>query len=247
MARYGKWIGGGLGWAFGGPIGAMIGFMLGSVIDNTRIETNSKNFTGEPGVRYNTRPGDFSLSLIVLSAAVMKADKKIMKSELAYVRTFFLKQFGEKNITEMIRALNEIIKKNIPIREVCVQIRQNMQHPLRLQLLHYLFGIAKADGVVHPKEVEVIALIANHLGISIKDFNSIKAMFYQDTQSAYRILEITKSASNAEVKKAYRKMAVKHHPDKVVHLGEEFRKAAKEKFQKIQGAYHSIKKERGIA
>ena len=62
----------------------------------------------------------------------------------------------------------------------------------------------------------------------------------------YEILDLERGASSAEIKKAYRKMAIKYHPDKVSALGEEFQKAAKEKFQKVQEAYETIKKEKGI-
>jgi len=119
--------------------------------------------------------------------------------------------------------------------------------PLRLQLLHYLFGISMADGHVHPSETDVIKLIASYLGINQKDFESIKAMFIKDTKSAYSILEITPDATDEEVKKAYRKMALKYHPDKVSHIGEDIQKAAKEKFQQLNAAYEAIKKERGIS
>jgi DnaJ like chaperone protein len=117
---------------------------------------------------------------------------------------------------------------------------------MRLQLIHYLFGIARADGHVDSNEVNTVQTIANYLNVSSKDFDSIKAMFYKDVNSAYQILEITSSANEDEIKKAYRKMAIKYHPDKVSALGEEFQKAAKEKFQKVQEAYETIKKEKGI-
>ena len=81
---------------------------------------------------------------------------------------------------------------------------------------------------------------------SRKDFDSIQAMFYQDTTVAYKILEIAPEASDSEVKKAYRKMATKFHPDKVHHLGEEFQKMAEEKFKSVNDAYQQIKKERGL-
>ena len=122
-----------------------------------------------------------------------------------------------------------------------------MPHSERLQIIHYLFGISKADGHVHESELQTIHTIANYLGVSSADFNSLKAMYFRDTNSDYLILEITSSASDDEVKKAYRKMAVKFHPDKVAALGEEVQKAANEKFQKVQSAYENIKKQRGFA
>jgi DnaJ like chaperone protein len=129
---------------------------------------------------------------------------------------------------------------------VATQIKQSMDHSSRLQLLHFLFGISAADGHVHSTEVDEIRKISNNLGIRMADFESIKAMFYKDVYSSYKILETTPDANDDEVKKAYRKMAVKYHPDKVSHLGEVFQKAAKDKFQEVQAAYEQIKKERGM-
>lgn len=239
MGKYAKWIGGGLGWAFGGPIGAFVGFMFGSMFDKMNSGEMELNQGG-------TKAGDFALSLLVLSAAVMKADGKVLKSELNFVKQFLVNQFGESNAKELLKNLKEILNRDIPLRDVCLQIGSSMDHSSRLQLMHYLFGIAQADGVIDNSELNVIQQIASYLRISQKDFASIKAMFIDDTNSAYKILEIDSKATDEEVKKAYRKMAVKYHPDKVSHLGEDFQKAAKDKFQKVNDAYHKIKKGRGM-
>ena len=137
-----------------------------------------------------------------------------------------------------------ILKQNLPLRDVCMQIKTHMDHPSRLQMIHILFGLSQADGHVHPLEVKVIHNIADYMGVSGKDFDSIQAMFYEDTTSAYKILEISPEASDNEVKKSYRKMAAKFHPDKVHHLGLEFQKMAEEKFKTLNYAYTKIKKER---
>lgn len=238
MGKYGKWIGGALGWAFGGPIGGLLGFALGSMMDGVSVSTTSI----QP-----TQRGDFVASLLVLTAAVMKADKKIMKSELDYVRQFFLKQFGETQTDQQMLMLREILKQEIPLRDVCMQIKQNMDYAARLQLIHFLFGVASADNQVNADEVAVIEEIARYLNIQINDVTSIKAMFYKDIESAYKILEISPTATDEELKKAYRKMALKYHPDKVHQLGDDIQNAAKEKFQKLNAAYEQIKKERGIS
>lgn len=245
---YGKWIVGGLGWAFGGPVGGLIGFAIGTLFDSaaTMSLTDPKgNPIPNQGSR-TSQPGDFVASLLVLSAAVMKADNRVMKSELDYVKQFFIRQFGENQSNSLLITLRELLNKDIPVTQVCNQIRHNLDHSSRLQLLHYLFGISNADGHVHPQEIELISKIAYHLGVSDKDFGSIKAMFVKDSKAAYAILEIQENCSDEELKKAYRKMAVKYHPDKINHLGEEFQKAAKEKFQEVQNAYEQIKKERGL-
>jgi DnaJ like chaperone protein len=84
------------------------------------------------------------------------------------------------------------------------------------------------------------------MDIPDRDFESVKNMFFRDVNSDYKVLEIEPNASDDDIKKAYRQMAVRYHPDKVAHMGEEYQKGAKEKFQKIQEAYENIKKQRGI-
>ena len=241
MPKFGKWLGGGLGWVLGGPIGGILGFIAGSMFDNISV------YNLQTQTKPHTSRGDFGVSLLILSAAVMKADGRVLKSELEYVRSFFLTQVSPAETQQRMLMLREILNQEFSLQDVCVQIRHNMEIPLRLQLLHFLFGISMSDGHAHPSEIDVINTIASHLGINPKDFESIKAMFVKDTTSAYRILEITTDASNEEIKKAYRKMALKYHPDKVSHLGEDIQKAAKEKFQQLNAAYEAIKKEKGIS
>lgn len=243
MAKFGKWLGGGLGWALGGPIGAILGFAVGSAIDSVVSVDGSVVVNSSHG---RNRPNDFSLSLLVLIAAVMKADGKVVKSELDYVKQFFLKQFGSNHSQELLITLRDILQKEIPVQEVCLQIKTYTLYPARLQLIHLLFGVAAVDGQVHASELNIIQQIAANLGIKTNDFASIKAMFFKEVDGDYKILEIDKNVADEEVKKAYRRMAVKYHPDKVSHLGDEFQHSAKEKFQKVQEAYENIKKQRGL-
>ena len=174
----------------------------------------------------------------------MKADGKVLKSELDYVKKFMVHNFGEASATEAIRLLRDLMQQTIPVDEVSKQIKQNMNYSARLQLLHFLFGIALADGEVDAKEKEIIAFISRGMGLTEKDFESIQAMFVPNTDADYKILEIEPTATDEEVKKAYRRMAMKYHPDKVSHLGDDFQKAAHEKIQSVNKAYESIKKER---
>lgn len=248
MAKFGKWIGAGLGAFAGGPIGAIIGFVVGSAFD--KDSTSQSNYGYQNMGRHISRKpttGGYMMSLLVLIAAIMKADGKTMKSELDYVREFFVRNFGVDSANEALKMLRDLLNQNIPVTDVCHQIRQNMEHSSRLQLMHLLFGVAQADGQIHDAELKLIAHMAVHLGISNADYESIKSMFIKNTDSAYKILEIAPDASDEEVKKAYRKMATKYHPDKVSYLGDEFQHAAKEKFQKVQEAYNDIKKQRNIA
>jgi len=244
MGKFGKWIGGGLGWAVGGPIGAIFGFIIGSVIDDNTTDVQKMKTTGYSG---RTTAGGYIMSLLILVAAVMKADGKVLKSELDYVKKFMVANFGPASAQEAVKMLRDLLKQTIPVNEVCRQIKQNMNYSARLQLVHFLFGIAQADGQVDDNERRLIENISSTMGIDTNDYKSIQAMFVRDINADFKILEIDPSASNDELKKAYRRMAMKYHPDKVSHLGGDIQKAAKDKFQKINHAYHNIKKERKIA
>lgn len=244
MAKLGKWIGGGLGFTLGGPLGALAGFFIGSVFDEAdTVIHKPETITTE---KAQITQGDYMFSLLVLISAVLKADGKILRSELDYVKEFLIQNFGTEGAKQALVILKDLTKQNIPITDVCVQIRKYIDYSSRLQLAHFLFGIANADGIIHPEELTLIKHIAATLGISAADYNSIEAMFVPKTDWAYNILEIQGQATNEEIKKAYRKMALKYHPDKVSYLGEEVQKAANEKFQKVNEAYQAICKERDI-
>lgn len=244
MAKFGKWIGGGLGFVLGGPIGGLMGFLAGAMVDDSGqilepyTETAGRGFSGQ---------GDFGISLLVLIAAVMKADTRVVKAELDYVKSFFVRQFGHESASQALLVLRDLLKKDIPLHQVCMQIRSNMDYSSRLQLLHLLYTLSQADLSVHPSEVRIIEQIALDLGISTADYTSIRNMFIPETDSSYKILEVDPSATDEELKKAYRKMAMKYHPDKVGQLGEEFKKAAEEKFKAVNHAWERIKKERNLA
>lgn len=249
MGNFTKWLGAGLGFTLGGPIGAAIGFAIGSFVDGfsaADITVEQREYQRTINQNQNTQSGDFEISLLVLASIVIKSDGKIDKRELNFVRNQFYAMYGEQRANHAFKLFKGIIKKDISARQVCVQIRKHMPHASRLQLIHFLFGIAKADDFVSEKEIDEIRKIAGYLYINQPDFESIKAMFYDESGSAYKILEIEKTATDDEVKKAYRTLAKKHHPDKLQDLGEEHLKGAQEKFQSIQAAYEKIKKERGF-
>ncbi|SFD84899.1 TerB family tellurite resistance protein [Thermophagus xiamenensis] len=241
MGLLGSLIGFGIGWWVMGPIGALIGMFLGrhagEAASGERISMNQ--------TREASRDG-FVVSLLVLLAAVMKSDGKILRSELDYVKNYLRNLLGIEKAGEALIILRDLTKKEIPLLEVCHQIRINVNYDSRIQLLHLLFGLGLADGILDKTEIEVIQRISNFLGISDADYQSVLNMFYDNLDAAYKVLEISPSASDDEVKKAYRKMALRFHPDRVSHLGPEFQKSANEKFAKVNEAYDKIKKERGF-
>ncbi|MEO8590350.1 MAG: TerB family tellurite resistance protein [Flavobacteriales bacterium] len=243
---FSKWIGGGLGWAFGGPIGGLLGFAVGAMFDQMNGPVVEEPVRGQQRV-HGTTGGDLVMSLVVLTAALMKVDGRVTQRELDHVRRFFVQQFGVDRAGQMLVLLRDVLKREIPIHDVCAQIRQNMPHPVRLQLIHYLIGLANADGTVDRSEYDLLKRMAGDMGISDKDLGSLSAMFRTtDPSAAYQILEIEATVTDDEVKKAYRRMAMKFHPDKVAQLGDDVQKAAAEKFKKVQQAYESIQRQRGM-
>jgi DnaJ like chaperone protein len=230
---------------------------LGSIVD-AMAEGSQSPFLGEGDGRTRrrrstrtrnqsqpqTQSGDFEVSLLILASIVIKADGKQDQKELDFVRQQFANIYGKERANHAFKLFKSISKQEVSARQVCLQIKQMMDHPSRLQLLHFLFGIAKADGHVTEDEVKQIYTISGYLGISSRDYESIKAMFYNGSDNAYKILEIDKNATISEIKAAYRKMAKKYHPDRVVHLGKEHQEGAEEKFRQVQQAYEFLQKER---
>jgi DnaJ like chaperone protein len=218
---------------------AILAFAIGSLIDQyQQAAKNGQNGTGAGAgngqdsfdfYRRQSSMYDLPTMLMALSAAVMKADGKVLRIELDYVKNFFSAQFGKQFNATHLQTLKQFLDApNIPLQDICHDIRTRMTQEVRVQLVHYLFGIAKADGDVGTAEINVISRIATMLGIPAVEFESLRNMFYRNVDSDYKILGIDEKATDEEVKKAYRKMAVAHHPDKVAHMGEEYLKGAKE-------------------
>ena len=189
----------------------------------------------------------FFVSLLVLSSAVIKADGRTHPAELRTVQEFMRRNFGERAAQEAMSMLEQLGSQQVNIYSVGPQIAANMNYSQRLQLLNYLIQIATSDGDFSSSEKSVIEAIASTIGIRPTDAASAIAMYYRDADSAYSVLGISPSATDDEVKSAYRRMAMKNHPDKVATLGPDVQKAASEKFRKIQQAYETIKKQRGLS
>ena len=226
--------------------GAILGFLVGSFIDNLNSSSGGRTVFSD-FTRQKVSPADFELNLLSLCSIVIKAYGQVNQRELDYVRQYFLSTYGKEKANAIFRTFNEVIKnREISAQRICTYLNQRTRYEVRLQLLHFLFGIAQADGAVSNLEIEKIKEIAGYLRVGSHDFESIKAMFIKSADNAYKILEIEKAVSDDEVKKAYRKMAKKYHPDKVITDNEAIKKGAEEKFKEVQRAYEQIQKERGI-
>ena len=238
-----KWIAAFLGYSFFRFPGALLGFIVGGVVERF---FNSSSSWSEVGSQRSTTAA-LQLNLLSLAATVIKADGTVKQQELQFVRNFFITNYGSQMASTIFEKFNEEVKKerqNIP--ELTQIFNQRAPYETRLQILHFLFGVANADGSISKTELSKVEQIAAALGIRPSDIESIKAMFVKATDSAYKILEISSSATDAEVKKAYRTMAKKYHPDKLQSKDPALIKGAQEKFQKVQEAYEAIQKERGL-
>lgn len=254
-----KWIGGIIGFMSGGPLGALAGYALGSLFD---INTNSTSSSYEQGQRADTgnagQRNSFLFSMLVMASYIIRADGRVMHSEMEYVRRFLKVNFGESSVNEGERILlnlfeqrkqmeqqNPLAFKNT-IRDCGAQIAANLPYEARLQLLDFLSNIAKSDGNVCGEEIAALKEVAQYMGLSAQEVESMLNLGGNSVDEAYKVLEIEPTATNDEVRAAYRRLALKHHPDKVAMLGEDIKKAAEEKFQSINSAKELIYKARGI-
>ena len=271
MSNFTKWLFAGLGWAIGGPIGALLGYFLGRVISPDKQLGDGDSYSSDNaftqsrshrGPYRNTgTQQDINVALMVLIAAVMKVDGQVKRSELNYVKRFLLANYGEERGKEMLKVLQQMVEKDIPINRVCAQIKVNTDYSTRYHMVDFLFGIGGADGEFHQSEINMLRLIAQYLGISTSDYTSIYERHVGSSDSSYsgntgnsgstsyskdpyRVLGIDSSATDDEVRRAYRKMAMKYHPDRVAGMSEELQRNAAEQMKEINHAYDIIKQSR---
>ena len=251
-----KWIGGVLGFASGGVLGAIAGFVIGSLIDSF-AESNvtvQDNASGGAGVDEGTRNG-FLFALMVLSAHIIQADGKIMHSEMELVRRFLRNSFGESAVSQgngVLLNLFEYRKQrgeaewNRQVREVCAQIARALPEEQRLQLVGFLAEVAKADGRADKTELQALYEVADGLQLARSVVDQMFAVGGTTLEEAYAVLGLTPDATDDEVRKAYKKMMIQYHPDRVANLGEDVRQAATLKAQEINKAKDMIYKSRGM-
>ena len=261
-----KWFTGLLGWASMGPIGGLLGYLAGALVERSIgsvLRSGGNGPFGSPdpyaggqssgyssasrGYTVDEQRNSFMVSLLVLSSAVIKADGRVHPAEVDFALSFVRQNFGDGAVPQARRILEELNGKDVNVYSVGGQIADNMNYSQRLQLFHYLAQIANADGTFSKEEKDVLEAIASAIRLTSSDASSVIAMFYKDTNSAYAVLELSPSATDDDVKRAYRRMAMKYHPDKVSTLGPDVQRAAADKFRQVQEAYETIKRQRGIS
>lgn len=266
----GRWIGGFVGWMAGGPLGALAGFLIGSLFDHGLDAVNTADNAGTFGAGTRRSSGfsnyeqvyrqqgdrnSFLFALLVLASYIIKADGRAMHSEMEMVRQTLRQNFGELAVSQGNEILSRLFDEQKrqgwngfkqTVHDCCQQINRNTTYAQRLQLLNFLVLIAQADGSLPQSEVTALKECASWMGLSANEVDQMLGMGKDDLESAYQVLGITPSATDDEVRRAYRSMALKHHPDKVAALGEDVRKAAEKKLQEINAAKERIWKARGL-
>jgi DnaJ like chaperone protein len=247
----GKWIGGIIGWMAGGPLGALAGFLIGSFFESGLDSVNTFENAGTFG--YGSDRDTYQL--LVLASYIIKADGKAMHSEMETVRQMLRMNFGQEAVSQGNDIIGKLFEEQKrqgwsqfkqTVNQCCNQINRQMEYSQRLQLLNFLVMIAQADGYVDPTEVTALKECASWMGLSTNEVDSMLNLGHDDLESAYKVLGVSPNATNDEVKRAYRKLALEHHPDKVAALGDDVRKAAEKKFQEINAAKERIWKARGL-
>ena len=257
--KIGKWIGGIMGFMALGPLGALAGYAIGSLFDKANdAQADFDNGQGGASYTHAGQRNSFLFSMLVMASYIRRADGKIMQSEMEFVRRFLRTNFGEDAVNEGEQILLNLFEQQKrmdasnpyafrnTIHECGAQIAANLTYGERLQLLDFLAKISQSDGHVCQQEIEALKEVAQAMQLSEKEVESMLNLGGDSLADAYKVLEIDPSATDEEVRAAYRRLALKHHPDRVATLGEDIRKAAEEKFQHINNAKERIYKARGM-
>ena len=228
-----------LGYIFFRIPGAIIGFLLGLASRMFSSKNENSSFSSFSNSRQeDISPASIELNLLSLCTLVIRANGQVTQAELDFVRQQFVSLYGKERANAVFRTFNELKGRQISAERVATYVRMR---------------------TTYSDEVNQIEQIAYYLRLERSDYESIKAMFttangsrYQqqntqrNTPDAYNILGISRNATDAEVKQAYRNMAKKYHPDKVITEDEAIKKGAEEKFKQVQQAYEQIANERGM-
>jgi DnaJ like chaperone protein len=245
-----------LGWFIGGPFGALLGGFIGSMLGSDSSSDDSRHFIGgNPHNVQDTNRNSYLISLLVLMSYIIKADGRIMHSEMELVRQWLRANFGEVAVQQGDQILKRLFQASKDqgeqqyrrnIREACQQIAKNVDYSGRLQLLNFLLMIAQADGNVDATEVDALKDVCRWMDLPTSEVDSMMNLGHDDLESAYKVLGVTPDVTDDVLKSVYRKLALEHHPDRVAALGEDVRKAAEKKFQEINAAKDIIWKARGL-
>jgi len=235
----------------GSLLGGIIGGVLGNMFDQRNgIPTRRRAAAGD-SLRTDARIREFVFisNLVALMTSVAKADREIHPSEISAITGYFEQNFHysghDRRVIENL--IREAAGRRLDLPRLCRDTRRLLEYPERLMLVRMLYMVALSDRVFKDVERERINEIAVLLNVNRTDHSHIQREFsLAAADDEYKILGVSSSASDQEIKAAYRTMVKKYHPDRVSHLGKEFADLAHEKFQRVQEAYDHIAHERHL-
>ncbi|MFQ5900170.1 MAG: TerB family tellurite resistance protein [Thermodesulfobacteriota bacterium] len=240
----GWFFGASLGWFFGGPLGAVVGAAIQKTLSsNTRHRIEHSQISTNPEAIFVT-------NLVAIMTKISMADGNISREERAVIHNFFKRSlgYGGEELRFIEAIINETARRDPDLFQVCNAFNRFADHEKRLILLDLAYNVATIDQVITDGEERTINEIVAALGISSDEHERIKVRFSvaDKKKGPYTVLGIHQSASNDEIKRAYKQLATQYHPDKVAHLGGELVDFATAKFKEINGSYQTLKKERGF-
>lgn len=262
MSWLGKVVGGAFGFFMGGPLGAIFGASLGHQFDEG-LEGMESDEQLNPGDQNRVQMAFFTATFSVMGH-IAKADGKVTTAEINLAKRIMNELLLSREMRKTAIKLFEQGKSaDFPVDDILKQFRKECHRRTHLIIMFLEIQIqaAYADGVLNGSEENVLHNICSHLGISRFEYERLKIQYQAQQQfygrsqykadkslldNAYDVLGISASATDAEVKKAYRRLMSQHHPDKLVAKGlpEEMMIIATEKTQKIRKAYETIKETR---
>ncbi len=264
MNWWGKLLGGAFGFMLGGPIGALLGAVLGHRFDKGMARLG---ISVNPVEREKIQAAFFTATFSVLGH-LAKADGRVTREEIRLVEAVMIQMQLDEAQREAAKGLfNQGKQADFELDAVLDQFVSvcHRRHTLLRIFLEVLIQAAMADGEISETEERVLLHVSEHIGFSPEELAHLESMIAASAQwrgdaraggqapapnlqSAYKLLDIPKSATDAEVKKAYRRLMSQHHPDKLVAKGlpEEMMKIATQKTHEIRQAYEQIKQARGF-
>lgn len=237
MPKYEKWLGAGIGWMVtGNPLGGILGFLAGNYLTDKNKSDAQKLSSGI---------SELEVNILVLASHLIKIDGKISSSEISFTTSFLDEHFDPQLSQERAQVLHHCLHKEYDLGIVCDQIRIYTKLHTRIQVVRFLLELAKCDGELNQQENYFIFRVAGYMNVNDVEFRKLKSEISETMLNYYDVLEVTKTASPEEVRRSYRKLVLKYHPDRNKTLSDAEKKKLTEKLLAIQEAYRVAKQNFG--
>ena len=193
------------------------------------------------------------LAYLSLAANIIRRDNRDTAAKSMYISSFVKKEFSTCNF-DYNASLKFFLKHPIQIDTVCFWLNEHVKEDrAKLQIINLLIAISKIDGALVKNELWLLRELVRQLNLDQNDLDAILAIYFKaesksnfsssnmtNKENALNVLGLNQNVTLKEIKKAYRKLAMIHHPDKFIQEGENELRLAQERFLKIQEAYEFL-------